>query len=483
MSNKIITAFAMIIGLFIALVMAVQVGQGEFKTVYITTVLLFSIPILLLLSLRSWYILPFAMLAELPALPLGERSISLAELGIIMFSGVMVLAVMQGRKRFEMKISDWWPMLAYGGWVLMIAVMNGGGFAFFGSGVVGGRRYLTVMIALIAMMMLSQMSIRDKEAKRVCWLIFLSLSLSGLYIAGATFLGRLGEVSTYSFYSWQQGLSYISIGGVFLLFARYSPSYILKRPSYLFAFFCLLVIAVYSGKRMNFAACCVIPVISSFWHRQAVYSLIAVMLGSLVISGAVLIQNNGTSIPQSLQRVLSFIPADWDYQVELSTNDIFRDTLHRWAWKAVDEHPIVGKGVGLTAEDYRLMSDKEYIQSIRYPDDDPQAFPHIAGKNWHSTWLGLSASFGIPCAIFWGMVQIFVLRRSWKLGHLHQMSTWQKSLMGMVFFFMFYGVMRSLSSGDVAILAMHGALYMGLISAVKNGLKEAYAEECQIVET
>lgn len=483
MNSKIVTGLALIAGLIIAIIMAVQVGQGEFKTVYVTTVLLFSIPIMMMLGLRSWYILPFAMLAELPALPLiGGKSLSLAEMGIAMFAGLMALAVIQGRKRFQIKIGDWWPLLLYGGWVLMIAVINGGGFAILGSSSMGSRRYLTVLIALVAMVCLSQMTIRDKEAKRVCWLIFFSMAATGLYLAGGAYMGRIGLQNTYEFYSWQQGLSNISLGGIFLMFARYAPSEVLKKPLCMAVFFFLLVIAVYSGKRMNFAACCVIPVIASLWHRQAIFSLLATMLAILTLSGAVVIQNGMTSIPQSLQRVLAFIPAEWDYEVEQSTNNIFRDTLNNWAWKAVEERPLIGKGVAMTADDFLLMSNPDYVREVKDPDDDVQAFPHIAGNNWHSTWLGLSASFGIPCGIIWIIVQICVLRRSWKLGHTWGLSVWQSTLMGMIFFFMVYGVMRSVSSGDVAMLAMGGGLYLGLISAVKNGVRDERLEKSQKAE-
>ena len=457
----------------IAIILAVQVGQGEFKTVYITTVLLFSIPIMLLMGLRSWYTLPFAMLAELPALPLfGGRALSLSEMSVSMFSGLMVLAVIQGRSKFQVKWRDWWPMLIYGGWVILIAVINGGGFALLGSAVMGGRRYLTVIIALVGMAMLSQITIREKEAKKVCFLISASLALTGVYLAVTSLIGRQGVQSAYAFYSWQQSLSLISLGSIMLMFARYSPMRIAQKPLYIILFVVMMLICIYSGKRMAFAACCLIPVAACFWHRQVIFAIAAVLMGILVISGAVMTQNYVTSIPQSLQRVLSFIPADWDWEVDQSTSDIFRGTLNRWAMKRVNEDPLIGLGVTMTMEDHNLMRDDEFIRQIKDPDDDVQAFPHIAGQNWHSTWLGLSASFGIPAAIAWIIVQLFVLRRSWTIGHTHDLQVWSSTLMAMIFFFMVYGVMRSISSGDVAILAMGGGLYLGLMSAVRNGLKD-----------
>ena len=473
MNNKLIALFIVIVGLIVAIMLAVQVGQGEFQTVYISMVLIFSIPIFLLLGLRTWYLLPFAMLAELPAIPLfAGRSISLAEMVVTMFSGLMVLAVIQGRKNFKIRIADWWPMLIYGGWVILIALINGGGLAILGAEAVGGRRYLTVIIAVVGMMMLSQMSIRDKEAKKVCYLLFSASALTGVYTAISTFIGYRAVGGATSFYSWQQGLSLISLGGVFLMFARFSPSNIIKSPWKVAAYILLLAICMFSGKRMAFAGCCVIPIIACFWHREVIVAMAVIMLGSLSIMGAVIVQNYVTPIPLQFQRVIAFIPADWSREVEDSTNDIFRETLNRWAIINIKENPVIGEGVSLTADDFSLMNDLSYVYQIKFHEDDPQAFPHIAGKNWHSTWLGLSASFGIPCAVAWVFLQIFVLKRSWSLGHVEDLSVWPKSLMAMVFFFMFFGVMRSLSSGDVAILAMGGGLFIGLVCAVNNGLRD-----------
>ncbi len=477
MDKKFIGIIILVAGLIVAVLLAIQLGMGNFKTVYITSVLLFSIPTLLLLGLRSWYALPFAMLAELPAFPLvAGRSVSLAELSVTMFSGLMVLAFLQGRRRFRMKWKDWWPMLIYGGWVLIIAAMNGGGFAILGSAAMGGRRYLTVIIALVGMFMLSQVTIRELEAKRVCWLIFVAMALSGVYHSFSIFLGSSGVDGAYAFYSWQQGLSFISLGGVFLLFSRYSPSKIIGSPLKLVVYLFLLAIVVYSGKRMAFAGCCAIPLAACVWHRQGKYAFVTTILGGCSLIGIVLVQNYGAEVPKSMQRVLAFIPADWSYDVKQSTDNIFRETLNRWAFRAVEERPILGKGVSMTTEDYRLMLDVDYVRKISGPDDDPQAFPHIAGKNWHSTWLGLAASFGIPAALAWISVQIFVLRRSWKIGHYRGLGIWCRTLVGMLFFFMIYGIMRSLSSGDVAILAMHGGLYLGLLSAVRNGVELEMSE-------
>jgi len=475
MNSKIITGLALVIGLLIAIVMAVQVGQSDFKTVYITTIFIFSVPICLLLGMRSWYILPFAMTAGLPAIPLtATKSLSLAEFGIPLFCGLLLLAVIQGRQRFQMKIGDWWPLLLCGSWVMMIALLNGVGLDILGSEKMGGRAYLTIGIYIPAMLALSQISIRDKEARRVCWLLLVTKTLSGIYMMINFFLSQEEQ----GFYGWQQGFSGMAMGGVMLLFARNTPIKVIKSPLYSCLYLVLLVMVLYSGKRMGLVICCVIPMIAAFWHRQAMVSLFASVAAFLLIITAVTVQNEVTSLPKTVQRALSFLPGDWDWEVkQTSEKAIFRNTLNRWAMLEVEENPIIGRGLTLSREDLRLMEDKAYVYQIMFPEDDPQAFSFIASKMWHSTWLGLAATFGIPMTIFWLCVQISVLKRSWKLGHTGSVSSWQGTLLAMIFFMMCSGVITSFTSGNAASLFKGAALQLGILAAIKNGKRDDSLEQ------
>jgi len=224
--------------------------------------------------------------------------------------------------------------------------------------------------------------------------------------------------------------------------------------------------------------CCVIPMIAAFWHRQAMVSLFASVAAFLLIITAVTVQNEVTSLPKTVQRALSFLPGDWDWEVkQTSEKAIFRNTLNRWAMLEVEENPIIGRGLTLSREDLRLMEDKAYVYQIMFPEDDPQAFSFIASKMWHSTWLGLAATFGIPMTIFWLCVQISVLKRSWKLGHTGSVSSWQGTLLAMIFFMMCSGVITSFTSGNAASLFKGAALQLGILAAIKNGKRDDSLEQ------
>lgn len=482
MNGKIITGLILIIGFFISIALAVQVGQGEFKTVYIVSLLIVGIMVMSIAGLRMWYILPFVMVATLPAVPVfAGRSVNMAELGVAGFCAVFMSSMLKGQCRLNFNFRQLWPMLLFACWVLLIAILDGSGLAILGSSSVGGRAYITTFAGFLGMILLSQMSIGEKEAKRVVWIIFAAYTISGIYRAVSSYFGMDFSLVEREFYSWQQGLSMPAMVGVILLFASKSPRQVILRPGNLLLYLFLLALAAYSGKRMIFAACCVVPMVACFWHRQRIWALFISMVGVLVMIGAVVTQNEITSLPKSLQRVLHFLPADWDWDVDRSAVYSFRETLNSLAIERVEDNPLIGKGLGMTIKDHMIMEDVNYVLQIMNPDDDPQAYPHAAANNWHSTWLGLAAILGIPGALIWILVQIKVVRASWRLGHSEDLYSWRSILCCVIFMGMFVGIMSGITSGDLVRLVMREGMYIGLLCALHKGTRVATPESEQAV--
>jgi hypothetical protein len=473
MNSKIVTIVALFVGLLIAMSLAVQVGQGEFKTVYIITLLIVCIPVVLMLGLRSWYSLPFAMLAGLPAIPLfAGRNLQLSEFVIALMTAMVFAETLNGKIKLQMKYYMWFPILSFVAWMIVVAIANGGGLAILGASQIGGRRYITVIAAMIGMIVISQINIQEKEARRVIWIMFIAMSLTGIYSSITAYIGisnMAAGVYTNDFYSWHQGLSLIAMGGVLALFARVSPKNVILNPLYALTYILLLSLAAFSGKRMGFAACCIVPIVACFWHKQKALAVVAVMGGMLFLVATVFIQNSTGLVPKGLQRTLQFLPADWHWEVERSAVYSFRETLNKLAIEKIRESPVLGDGVVMNFKDHMVMEDQSYVAQIMDPDDDPQAYPHAAAKNWHSTWIGLAAIMGIPGSFIWIIVQFTTLRRSWKLGRSLPYGSWTSSLAAMVFLGMFLAVMRSWSSGDIAQLALEGSLFVGLLCAIQNG--------------
>jgi len=472
MNGKIITGLILIIGIFISIAIAIQVGQGEFKTVYIVTLAIFGGLTMVIIGIRLWYILPFVMVASLPAVPIvAGRSVNMGELGIAAFSLVYMISVLKGQSRFSLNIRYLWPMLLFAAWVLLIAILDGSGLAIFGSSSMGGRGYLTVFIGVFGMILLSQITINEKEAKRVVWVIFAAYAISGVFQAIRSYFGMDASEIVSEFYSWQQGLSLPALISVIVLFTVRSPKQVILNPLNLLLYLLILSIAAYSGKRMVFAACCIIPIVACFWHRQTIWVLFIGMVGVLIMVGAIVTQNEITALPKSLQRVLQFLPADWDMDVNRSAGYSFRETLNRLAIKEVEEHPLIGSGLGMTVKDYAIMEDVNYVVQIMDPDDDPLAYPHAVASNWHSTWLGLAAILGIPGAIIWLAVQFKVIRSGWRLGHYWGLGSWRSRLAGVIFIGMFVGLMSGFTSGSLVRLVMREGMYLGLLCALMNSFR------------
>ena len=56
------------------------------------------------------------------------------------------------------------------------------------------------------------------------------------------------------------------------------------------------------------------------------------------------------------------------------------------------------------------------LQRIRREGDHVQAYTMGAAGQWHNTWLGISAAFGIPAAIIWAFVWLQLLKTSYRVS-------------------------------------------------------------------
>lgn len=468
-----------ILGILISIWTSIEIATGNIKTAYFAILLVLGIPAVLTLGLKNWYGIPFSVIASLPAIPLvGGRTMELSEIWICISVAIIGLHILLGRIPWKNSLTIWWPMLLFVGWTALIAVIDGGGIAIFGAEQVGGRRYLSVYLSLFAMLVLSQVKLGEKEARNVLIAMVLGYVISGLFRCFSAYMGYSSSADgpMNEFYSWQQGLSAISLGGTMYLFGRYKVTDMFNRPRLALTYILLLALAAYSGKRMGFAGCCIMPMIACVWHRQVAFSLLAMGIGIIGLIGAVATQNSGVSLPKSLQRVLYFLPAKWDWDVERSAVYTFRETLNRLAIEKIKDNPVIGEGVGMKFEEQQMMEDPSYVASIMDPDDDPQAYPHAVGKNWHSTWIGLAATLGIPGAIFWIFIQIKSINQSWKFRRYFPYGSWRLSLAGFLFLTMWFQVITSYTSGDIANLAMKGGMVFGLLAALWQSTRETLAE-------
>jgi len=477
MNKGIIPIVVLVFGVIVALWFGFLTGQGDIRSVNVGIVMMIGIPIVLALGVRSWYILPFGMISSsLPALPfLGGRSFSMSELAVLFAASSMAAVVATGKMRLQLYHRFWIPLLIFFAWVVAVALANGVGLAVLGNSAMGGRRYISVFLAIVGMVLMSQITMNEAYARKTLIIILCAAALETLYQTLATYIGRSGP-AYYEFYSWHQGLAIFGLAGVTVMFSKYSPRDLLGRPMMIVIYILLLGLVVLSAKRFSFAACLAIPFISAFWNRQLGFALFGAAFAVVALGLIIMIQNTTGGLPKGMQRVFHFLPADWDSQVDDSTNDIFRETLNRLAFEKIRKRPIIGEGVMMTVEDVYIMESPDYIRSIMQEGDDPLAFPHAAGKNWHSTWIGTAAILGIPGALLWIVVQFGIIAISWRMKKFLRLGSWNRALASFCFVSMSVAIMRSMTSGDLTPLTMHAALLLGLLCAIEKGIKEEQSE-------
>ncbi len=471
MSKGIIPIIVITVGLIVAVWFGFLTGLGDYKSVNFGIVMLLGIPAVMAMGVRSWYILPFGMLtASLPALPfLAGRAIRLSELSILFAAFSMLAVVAFGKLRVQVFHRYWVPLVFFFAWVIVVALANGVGLAVLGSSAMGGRRYLSVFLALIGMALLTQITMKEEYARKVLILILAAAAVESAYLVITTYIGMSGP-ATYEFYSWHQGFGIFALAGTAILFSRYSPREFISRPVLLLVYGFLLLVVIISAKRFAFAGCLAIPFISAFWNRQYGLTLLGGALAAIFLGGAIFFQNTTGALPRGMQRVLHFLPADWDHEVDNATSDIFRETLNRLAFEKIRQKPFIGEGVTLTVEDIYIMENPGYIRSIMKEGDDPLAYPHAAGKNWHSTWVGTAAILGIPGAVLWIFVQLGVVAVAWKLRKRVDLRSWMGALVTFCFISMVLAILRSVTSGDLTPMTMHAGLLVGLLCALDKGL-------------
>jgi O-antigen ligase len=161
--------------------------------------------------------------------------------------------------------------------------------------------------------------------------------------------------------------------------------------------------------------------------------------------------------------------------VEQTTVNSFRETLNRLAVEEIKNRPWVGRGVTLTIDDYQLMHNPYYVQKMMVEGDDPEAYPHAASKNWHSTWLGMSATFGIPAGVLWVVLQMQIVAMCFGMRRRLAFGTWTSALLSFCFFIIVIAVLRSWTTGAAVELVKQSALLIGLLCGLKRGMEVAPA--------
>jgi O-Antigen ligase len=302
-----------------------------------------------------------------------------------------------------------WPLVCLTAVVLMTARLTGGiGLHSLGNEVMGGKKYVTLLVGILGYFALTARRIPPNRAGVAVALFFLGYcsaaigDLVSITPSSLRFIFWLFPPNTYAFTS-EVGTGLLRLGGVsvtcaalfWLLLAKYGIRGIfmsgkLWRPVALILFFTL---TLFGGFRSIVVTCALLFTIQFFlegMHRTKLFP--ALMMFGIVM--AVLCVPFADKLPNTFQRALAFLPVKINPDVR---RDAESSTDWRIAmWKAVlpeiPSHLLLGKGYALSAFDLQNMS------QAFHPVDAADTSSAVAG-DYHSGPLSVILPFGI-----WGVI-------------------------------------------------------------------------------
>jgi hypothetical protein len=178
-------------------------------------------------------------------------------------------------------------------------------------------------------------------------------------------------------------------------------------------------------------------------HRSRL--MIVVVLGGAL--GLAMLATVSDQLPYTFQRSMSFLPFKWRQDVLIDTHGSseWRYNIWRATWPKVPQYLLLGKGYGLSKEDYGMIGQgtfAQFQQSRIDAADDPLA---ISG-DYHSGPLSTLIPFGIwgAIGIVWLMAAtLYVTHQNYRYGdpslHAFNLFFFVSCISNIIVFFFVFG--------------------------------------------
>jgi hypothetical protein len=461
-----------ILGLGMAFLMGSWVGSGNIMLPGLVIGASGCVAVLLLLGRHYWYLIPFSVLSGLPAIPLGGRTIDLVELAIAACSAIFFARLAMKRERFVPFRPIHAALLMSFAWVCWIWYLNPTGFAALGSGTIGARYYINIILGFLSFLVLASQKPTEEDFRRLLWIVFAGAVINTFYGMLSFFVlgGAEAEPSAgaggLEEYTWHQILAGPSLIGAYLIFAYNKPSQVfgLQKPLLPILYLIAFAVATLSGKRMSILLILMAPFLSCLINKEYRYALLGLAVGGVMAFGLALAQGSILTLPFTVQRSLSWLPGNWDPSLqELGRGDKFREELRELARHEITRSPLLGRGYATSLSDvltgYTMMEQGSGLEMER-------VFGAAASKNWHNRWLGYSADFGIPFAVLLAWLYLSAIIVAWRLARGLGPQTYTRVFSVFAFFWIAQQIVTSHTSGHTAIDALRNWWIYGIIFAM-----------------
>lgn len=457
--------------LFLAVYLGMKVGQGAYQMPMLVCAAMCGTAVGLWMGPKLWLLVPLGMCFEIPALPIGGRSIELTELAVAGAALGILVRFFTREEKIRIFRPESTGILLYIAWVGLIWALNPVGLAMLGSETVGLRFYIKLLIAFTGYIIISSRTLTTWDCRQIIrmWIagayISFAVGLVLYYVQGPPqFMDAVGPED--NFYTWHQSLVKPAFATLTYIFCRFRFSEIVDLRRW---YLPVVIAGCYamgflSGKRAGLAFLLLLPFLVFAARKEVLGLVISGVLGILAVGILVSAQGRFIALPLTVQRALSYLPGEWDRQISQMSHggslDPFRTQMNELAWGQIQENPIIGKGFGIDV--------KKFVRIIQSTDNF--SYRNIValamGSSWHNTWLGIWADFGFPAIIFWGIyvVQSLVLSRKQLRSTTRNQP--EHVLAGMITLTFVFKLLTSYTGGHSAMTPLEQWWMYGIIVAL-----------------
>lgn len=372
-SNQLKSAFIGGVCLLLAVFLGWVIGSSDYKSLILGTLVVLGVSLSFFTG-RFFWVLTIASSYLSGTFPILGGSFT--PFHILMAIGVAKFFVEDvNMRRASFAEIDRLQLLLIAGFMGILTlhgIHDRFGMRFLGSSVWGGRNYVSVFVGLVAFFVIQSISVKPKLWNKLPYLV-LAVTSFDLLIAIVTTVSPSSINKIYPFYSavGTAGVIELLTGeeeltgriGSFGNFGYILVSIVLAATSVrgLFSlqhFFRLIPVAVgslavlYSGFRSAVANLFAAFMAAGFrdlrWGILAVIPIIAALLFGLSA-----VNSSVVRLPKQMQRALTFVPGDWDYDMArdaAGSNDFRRRVWRLWWYEYFPQHRLVGRGFGFKSE-------------------------------------------------------------------------------------------------------------------------------------
>ncbi|MEO6054318.1 MAG: O-antigen ligase family protein [Chthoniobacterales bacterium] len=482
---QIILVVALLVGLLVAFLLGKSIAEEDIFRLILIGGGLGGLGLLLILGKNYWYLLLLTYPLGNTPIQLGSKSILLQELVTPLIFTWFLVNVALRKQRFTLIRKESVFILLFCVWAGVVMYLNPVGLSLFGAENGGLRFYVDIGMALCSYLIISNQKISNKDCFWVIFFIILASFLSLFqqiffyWMYGAVLGTEGGE------YTWHQALAGPALAITIYIVSKYRWSQILSFSKWYLPGILLVCLAVtfLSGKRAGAVCIIAVPLISACIRKEYTHAFVMLVASSVLVAFLVIGQGNLFTLPFQVQRALSNLPGDWDsgiLNITADNSDNFRTRLWDIALEKIKKDPIIGTGFNVS--DVNLQADASSIGI-----DQIQIEQLATGSSWHSTWLGISADFGIPAAIIYGLFMIQAALAAYVLRRKKALEKYQTIAATMLFLYFIINLITSYSGGHSAYNPLTSWWMYGVIVGLKYTLpktaaskKDRIAQEAEI---